>query len=335
LASSPACCRPLGLLAPPADALLIDVTRDQAVLRRRRRDRIEPLAIWNSLSITNERRRLAASWTAERPGAVIVRLPPDWALVRRLSLPAAAAGNLRQVLRFDLDRQTPFAADQVYFDHQRQSHGASRAKLELDLAVVPRGTLDEVLQWLLALGLEPSEVGIAAGPTAIRFNFLTGRAVPRRRRGTRLNLALAALALVLAIGALAHRAAEQSAAIDRLSEEIKGARATARRAADLAGEIDRLGQELRYLADQRDAAASLPALAALVKALPDGSWAGDLELDRGAGRVRGYSASAASLIAGIDGTPPLRNAQFRSPIVAEAGRERFELSFDVTGAPAP
>ncbi|HZX81181.1 MAG TPA: hypothetical protein VFE72_09555, partial [Lysobacter sp.] len=38
-------------------------------------------------------------------------LPAASVLVRRIALPAAAADRLRDVMRFEIDRQTPFAAD--------------------------------------------------------------------------------------------------------------------------------------------------------------------------------------------------------------------------------
>ena len=43
-------------------------------------------------------------------------LPAGSALQRRLLLPAAAADRLRDVIGFEIDRQTPFSADSVRFD---------------------------------------------------------------------------------------------------------------------------------------------------------------------------------------------------------------------------
>ena len=60
-----------------------------------------------------EFRRLQAS--IQNPALrAIFCIPESSTLTRNLSLPAAAEDNLRQVLGFEMDRQTPFKADQVH-----------------------------------------------------------------------------------------------------------------------------------------------------------------------------------------------------------------------------
>ncbi len=57
---------------------------------------------------------------ASRPedvSEVVLCLPKDKALTRALTLPLAAEENLREVLAFEMNRQTPFRADQVYYDY--------------------------------------------------------------------------------------------------------------------------------------------------------------------------------------------------------------------------
>ena len=52
---------------------------------------------------------------ARRPGCVVA-LPPSQVLRKTLVLPAAVEENLRQALAYDLDRHTPFQAEELYFD---------------------------------------------------------------------------------------------------------------------------------------------------------------------------------------------------------------------------
>ncbi len=49
---------------------------------------------------------------------VVLKMPRDKVLRRLVDLPAAAAENLREVLGFEMDRHTPFNADEVYFDYR-------------------------------------------------------------------------------------------------------------------------------------------------------------------------------------------------------------------------
>ena len=51
---------------------------------------------------------------AGRAREVVLCLPADKVMARKLMLPLVAEENLRQVLGFEMDRQTPFSLDQVY-----------------------------------------------------------------------------------------------------------------------------------------------------------------------------------------------------------------------------
>ena len=53
---------------------------------------------------------------AATPNRLLVALPARDVLRKRIVLPAAAEENYRQVLAYDLDRHTPFKAEELYFD---------------------------------------------------------------------------------------------------------------------------------------------------------------------------------------------------------------------------
>src|SRR5262249_28882279 len=69
-------------------------------------------------------------------------VPAARCLRRDLPLPAAAEDKLRQVLSFEMDRQTPFKADQVYFDYRIATRDAAAKNLAVNLTVAPRAQLD-------------------------------------------------------------------------------------------------------------------------------------------------------------------------------------------------
>src|SRR5690606_29385649 len=68
-------------------------------------------------------------------------LPAGVALRRRLVLPAAAAERLRDVVGFEIDRQTPFAADEVAFDARMLGRREGDAQIEAELVAAPRRAL--------------------------------------------------------------------------------------------------------------------------------------------------------------------------------------------------
>src|SRR5690554_571635 len=62
-------------------------------------------------------------------------LPERSVLRRRLTLPAAAGERLREVLGFEIDRQTPFAADEAQYD-ARVLGTRGDGQLDVELVVV-------------------------------------------------------------------------------------------------------------------------------------------------------------------------------------------------------
>src|SRR5690606_22889898 len=72
-------------------------------------------------------------------------LPAAAGLRRRLSLPAAAGDRLREILGFEIDRQTPFTADAVAYDARLLGRHGGDGQLDAELVVVPRATLDAQL----------------------------------------------------------------------------------------------------------------------------------------------------------------------------------------------
>jgi general secretion pathway protein L len=75
---------------------------------------------------------------AGETGAVVLCLPADKVLTRTLKLPLATEENLREVLAFQMDRQTPFTIEQVYYDYAVVARERKTRTLSVDLVVVPR-----------------------------------------------------------------------------------------------------------------------------------------------------------------------------------------------------
>ena len=65
---------------------------------------------------------------------------------KTLDLPLAAAENLREVLTFEMDRQTPFTADQVYFDYQIVQRDNTNGRISVEMTAVHRADVDTAIQ---------------------------------------------------------------------------------------------------------------------------------------------------------------------------------------------
>lgn len=283
-------------------------------------------------------RRAVRRLTRKAGGAgslVALRLPAEKGLRKTLVLPAAAESDLRQALRHQIDRQTPFTQDEIYFDYRIGSRDADAERLTVELTVVPKTVVDPALRMAEGWGLKPTIVDIAgddhdrgAGP---RLNLLADLRRAEPRHGWALvNAALAVFALIL-LGVIVyipldHQRVEAARAASQLAAAKAEAGAVARQREDL----ERLIKEGRFLDDEKGRAISVLAiLDELTRLLPDDSWVFEFNVKNGGIRMSGQAADASRLIALIDASPLFQTPAFRSPVTQDArtGLERFTLAF--------
>src|SRR6185503_8420695 len=125
------------------------------------------------------------------PPMLSFRMPAGRVLRRRLSLPLAAQENLRQVLGFELDRQTPFRSDQVYYDSRVLGVDPVARQVAAELVLAPRAELDAELGRIAQAGLALDRVDAAEeGDERLGVNLLPPeRRAHRRDWNLRINLA--------------------------------------------------------------------------------------------------------------------------------------------------
>jgi len=83
---------------------------------------------------------------------VLVSLPSRDVLRKSLVLPAIVEPNLRQTLAYDLDRHTPFKAEELYFDATVVGRNAEKKEIRVDLAACRKSVLDAAMRHATAWG---------------------------------------------------------------------------------------------------------------------------------------------------------------------------------------
>jgi general secretion pathway protein L len=265
----------------------------------------------------------------------ILVLAPGKVLSLEISLPLATEENLREVLSFEMDKNTPFTADQVYYQYCVTSRRPSDKTLSLQLFVTPRTIVDESLLRLAKSGLHPNVIiphGVdnAAGHRINLAPTLKGRT--SRFTQQRLNRSLGVLALLLSIVMLALPIVQKSRAINSLEEDIAEAMTAASASRQLKQEVEKLIIGSKYLVEKKQTeTAMIHLLNEMSRVVPDDTWVNRIDINRGELQLQGQSASAARIIALIEESPMFRSAQFRSPItqVARTSQERFHLSTSI------
>jgi len=86
---------------------------------------------------------------------IILRLTGQDTIQKELSLPAAAKENLYQVVAYELDRYTPFKAEQVYFAVKPLEGVNEPGQIRVMLILTTREFLDGLYEDIKAMGLSP------------------------------------------------------------------------------------------------------------------------------------------------------------------------------------
>lgn len=270
-----------------------------------------------------------------RAGQVVLVLPDDQVLRRTVELPLAARENLREVVSFELDRYTPFAAEELMFDLRPLSVDAEAQTLSVDLAAVPKTTVAALEAAVEAWGLTADTICLADDRESEtpETGFVFRR--PEVRRGGfsgRLALGLWICAGILAAALVAIPMQRQQATLAHYEAELDAWRieATAveilrRRVAETAGISDLLVQRK----------ASHPAAVALVneitRLLPDDTWLLQVRVFDDQLTMAGYSAAASALIPVLEASELFDDVRFEAPVTLDGriGLERFNLSANI------
>ena len=93
----------------------------------------------------------------------VLRVSPDLLLEREITLPLAAEHDLKRVVSYEMDRLTPFRADEVFWNCLAGKRDPVRNRLHVRVTVIPYLRVEAILTALMQSGLAPAR--IAAGET--------------------------------------------------------------------------------------------------------------------------------------------------------------------------
>ena len=299
-------------------------------LVQRRRGRETPLGrfVLDSPGLKAARAALGGA----RRGPVALRLPAGALLERLVTLPLAAETSLERVVQYEMDRYTPFAADEVFWSVEIRGRDRAQGKMSAAITLIPRAGLAPMLAALRVLGASPAELeGRSAGGGATQRLPLGERDPKRVRRDRRALWAAGGVcaALALAVAGLPFlRQAQAAQAVEDRIAALQPSLAVA----------ESLRQKLSTEAEGSDAIQAeqalvgdpLQAIAALTQILPDNTFLTALVLQKRQLTIEGQSANAAQLIGSLSTDPVIRNAAFAAPVTRnDSGADLFSIKAEV------
>ena len=284
-----------------------------AMLPERLRPRQEEqLALWRPGQVALWRRGPDGALPVKQPSQpLVLRLPGHKIWRRHFTLPRKAQPFLRQIFDNEMERRTPWRAEQIYYDLAAERHPEDRASLDVTLTVLPRKSVEPALAAMSAQGLPVDRVELSEdddpalpGPVvAVADGKPVASAGGGGRRPALILGSLAGLALV----SLVVQGIWQAA----IEAELRGLRQQSADIRSLAADVAKLQRRQHFPSlRQREAGSVLAVLNGLARALPDDSWAEEVDIADGQVSVTGNSADSSRLLALLQ-TQGFAAAEFR------------------------
>ncbi len=263
---------------------------------------------------------LTPSGLAELPRASgtpwVLRLAEADVLAKTVTLPLAAERHLRDALGFEMDQETPFTAEEIFWNHSIARRDRQSGRLSVRLLLVPRASLGGLLRALDNVGIAPKRAEIADGQDRDCYLPLDGNGGSlsgATHRAVRWTAALCCL--LLGLGAVATPFIQQAMALSSIDRQIAAARATADEAEHLRRDITQLTGTIDLVQSERDKAGQpLAILATLTRILPDDTYLTEFTQQQRKITLSGRSAGAARLIGALSAGEALRNVAFAAPV---------------------
>jgi general secretion pathway protein L len=267
---------------------------------------------------------------------IALALPAETVLRRTLMLPLAARSNLRQVAGYEMDRQTPFRLEQVYYGIRELGTPAAAGKVAAQLAVVQRSALDPLLERLGGIGLTIDAIDVIEGSQRVGVDLLPpGRAPHRVNRRRRLNLILGIGAVVLALACMLTWLHNRQSALASMQDEVENLRAGAQKVSVLRQRLAESAGAAGFLAQRKaDTVSVLAVLDELTRRLPDDTWLERITVSNtGDLGFQGQSPQAAKLVDALKNAKLVSEPSFQGTIATDptSGKERFYMVAKVRG----
>ena len=256
-------------------------------------------------------RRESGEPLAQKPrGSVKLLMPAGEVLTREADLPILPSSDLKRMVALDLDRLTPFRADQVLFDTEVVSRDEERGRQQVVIGVVPRSAAAKAMERARSNDLHPASIGVVSrSGQRWNLNFLPALRETEGGTGARRRAvywwAAAGLLLVFNLFMLNYRDAGRTNELREAVESQQGPVTVAMRLRD---KVQKEAARRADLLKQQKQNAPLPVIEAVTQALPDGAWVERFEWNGKTVHIRGFRKDMPNMLAKIEASPLLRNA---------------------------
>jgi general secretion pathway protein L len=258
-------------------------------------------------------------------------LPANLCLIKKLHFPKTAIARSTDFAELQIDAETPFNREDVYFDAIIEAHPSDDGQQTMELAVAPRELVDPVLSTLVEAEISVDSVTTPpAGTASKRHNLLPhqqGHFISRNSGIAIALVGLLTLQLCLLVSLPLYLRAEMAATLETHAD---GLVSKASKISDaFAKAADDLSVAGRVVNEKRTQNSLLSTLKALTSALPDDSYLDRTKYERDQVEITGFTPSTTTLIDRLSKQRGFSSPTYVSPVTRDqqSNLERFDLSF--------
>jgi general secretion pathway protein L len=275
--------------------------------------------------------RFSSQWSTP----ITLLLSPKHVLRRQLQLPLAAEAKLHEVLGFEIDRQTPFSLDQVYFEHRIIERLPQTKQCQVELIVVTKAFLEKQLQALGPVASRISSVDVYTDKKQLlNINLLPGNLRAKQSNQQRWQRWLFALGAVTLLAiAMSLMLNNRQQALAEWTDKVEKAKVQARQANVIRQQLQRTSDADVFLKNFRSSQPTMLALLNdLTQRIPDDTALDKISVNEGRLVLVGQSKQAAALVGQLQDSKLLLAPALAGAVQPDSrtGRDRFTLTANVS-----
>jgi len=267
--------------------------------------------------------------------AVWLMLSNEQVLKKSIRLPAAVQDDLGQMLGYEMDKHTPFKADEVFYHHKVT--GLHGAMVNVSLVLIPKNDISGLISQLQRAGLDLDGIDIVEKGLSGKYNLLPDASRTRNSSTESRNLiVLSLLTIVLMASAMLLHIDVLDKRIEALQDMQQDSTAAAKNVVALRHSLEAEIKASGYIVGEKENTPSLlHVISELTAATPDDSWVQRLEVKGTEVKIQGQSAAANVLLEKLGALDGYDDVQIQGAVTEDrkSGLERFTIKMVAINLP--
>lgn len=259
---------------------------------------------------------------------IVLKISENESLIRPLTLPIQAKDNLDDMLKFEIDRQTPFNMEDVFYSYKVNNDDSDSKSLLIMLAVVPKQFVEARLTKLAEFSILVSALATTDTEQESQISIPLSGTEETPDSLYWVNAGLLLLAMILLSMLMYKPVWYYQQQIEVLQTELIDIKKQAQSVSELKKQNESLVKRAQFLTIVSNTHYSKVAvLNQLAKLFPDHTWLEFSEFNDDKLTLYGQSAAAADLIELLNDTGLFDSVRFIVPLTddEQSGKERFKL----------